>query len=72
MDEVLETKGKAALPAFAQTWFDSMGRWTWWLATIDSMGACMIVTLLLDFWRLSLGGVVPELSTKLPFLYQEA
>lgn len=40
--------------------------WTVGQAAIDSLGACMLVTLLLDFWRLAIGAItdldaVPEL-----------
>jgi len=38
--------------------------WTATQAALDSFAACMIVTLLLDLWRLSLGPLLSELSVE--------
>lgn len=36
-----------------------------WRVVIDSLGAAMLVTLLLDFWRIAFGGIaVPNNNTK--------
>ena len=35
---------------------------------IDSFGACMIVTMLLDFWRLAVGGVVENIPKCVPWM----
>jgi hypothetical protein len=36
-----------------------------WRVVIDSLGAAMLVTLLLDFWRIAFGGiVVPNNNTQ--------
>jgi hypothetical protein len=35
---------------------------------VDSFGACMIVTMLLDFWRLAVGGVVENIPKCVPWM----
>lgn len=35
---------------------------------VDSLAACMLVTLLLDFWRLAIGGVGGDVKMCVPFL----
>ena len=35
---------------------------------IDALGACMLVTILLDAWRLLIGGIVPNTPTCVPFM----
>ena len=35
---------------------------------VDSFGACMVVTMLLDFWRLAVGGVLPDTPKCLPWM----
>ncbi len=51
---------KAPTPA-ASTW--DLSR-----VAIDSFGACMIVTMLLDFWRLAIGGVVANIPFCVPWM----
>ena len=44
-------------------------KWSLARTAIDSFGACMIVTMLLDFWRLVVGGVLDASSTQgLPWM----
>jgi len=51
---------------------DPKRRWTISEATLDSFSAAMIVTLMLDFWRLFIGPIVDTgafvVSSDLPFL----
>uniref|UniRef100_A0A7S2QSM8 Cycloeucalenol cycloisomerase n=1 Tax=Chlamydomonas chlamydogama TaxID=225041 RepID=A0A7S2QSM8_9CHLO len=35
-------------------------KWTAWQAAVDSLAASMLVTILLDLWRISYGGIIKE------------
>jgi len=35
-------------------------KWSMSRVIIDSLGACMLITVLLDFWRLSIGNILGE------------
>jgi len=39
-----------------------------WRVVIDSLGASMLVTLLLDFWRISFGGITSVVQESMPHL----
>ena len=43
-------------------------RWTWSQAAIDSLGSCMLVTIMLDLWRLTVGGVLPNVPSCVPYM----
>jgi hypothetical protein len=43
-------------------------KWDLWRVAVDSFGACMIVTMLLDFWRLAIGGVFGAVPNCLPWM----
>jgi len=51
---------------------DAKRRWTMSEAMLDSFSATMIVTLMLDFWRLFIGPIVDsgsfDVGSDLPFL----
>ena len=47
---------------------DETERWTVSRAAIDSLAACMIVTIVLDLWRLAVGGVVPNTPNCVPYM----
>lgn len=44
------------------------GRWSVSQAAIDSLGACMLVTIMLDLWRLAVGGVLPNTPKCVPWM----
>lgn len=43
-------------------------RWTWSQTAIDSLGSCMLVTIMLDLWRLTVGGVLPNVPECVPYM----
>ncbi len=44
-------------------------QWTVWQAAVDSLGASMLVTILLDFWRLAIGAITDlESAPELPWM----
>jgi len=47
---------------------DEYARWSWSRAAIDSLGACMLVTIMLDLWRLTVGGVLPDIPSCVPYM----
>ena len=42
--------------------------WDLWRVAVDSFGACMIVTMLLDFWRLGIGSVFGDVPKCMPWM----
>jgi cycloeucalenol cycloisomerase len=46
----------------------SKRKWSLSEAAIDSLAASMLVTILLDLWRISLGGIVPGTDSGLPWM----
>lgn len=47
---------------------EGRGRWTLAQAAIDALAACMLVTILLDLWRLAVGGVLPDTPNCVPWM----
>ena len=43
-------------------------KWTCSKTAIDSLGSCMLVTIMLDLWRLTVGGVLPNVPNCVPYM----
>lgn len=64
-----------SFPMFARIdeWPNLLPKFSLSQSAIDSFGACMIITLLLDFWRLSIGPIfqntIKQDDVQVPFIY---
>ena len=57
-----------SFPMFFRMDEDPKDKWPISRVIIDSLGAAMLVTILLDFWRLIVGGIVPDVPECVPFM----
>jgi len=53
---------------------EERNEWSWQRTAIDALGCCMIITQLLDAWRLGIGPVVDKPAANppkqsVPFIY---